>query len=42
MKISECDIDCYLVDWYGVDKNGYIFQEKSFNHTFDFLAFLFR
>lgn len=29
MKISECDIDCYLVDWYGVDKNGYIFQGYS-------------
>ena len=29
MKISECDIDCYLVDWYGIDKNGYVFQGYS-------------
>ena len=29
MKISECDIDCYLVDWYGVDKNGYVFYGYS-------------
>ena len=29
MKISECDIDCYLVCWYGVDKNGYIFYSDQ-------------
>lgn len=29
MKISECDIDCYLVDWYGIDKNGYVFYGYS-------------
>ena len=29
MKISECDIDCYLIDWYGIDKNGYVFTAYS-------------
>jgi len=29
MKISECDIDCYLVCWYGIDINGYVFYGYS-------------